>query len=83
MFPIVRDSIGLPDVSSHSFRRTVATLIDDSGLSARVGADQLGHARPSMTQDVYMSRVQLTRSESDRLYRLAGAEPAGLRRSER
>ena len=52
----VRDSLGLPDVSSHSFRKTVATLIDDSGLSARVGADQLGHARPSMTQDVYMSR---------------------------
>lgn len=55
----VRDSLGLPDVSSHSFRKTVATLIDDSGLSARVGADQLGHARPSMTQDVYMSRGQV------------------------
>jgi len=55
----VRDSLGLPDVSSHSFRKTVATLIDDSGLSARIGADQLGHARPSMTQDVYMSRGQV------------------------
>jgi integrase len=52
----VREDLGLPDVSSHSFRKTVATLIDDSGLSARVGADQLGHGRPSMTQDVYMSR---------------------------
>jgi integrase len=52
----VREDLGLPDVSSHSFRKTVATLIDDSGLSARIGADQLGHARPSMTQDVYMSR---------------------------
>jgi hypothetical protein len=37
----------------------VATLIDDSGLSARIGADQLGHARPSVTQDVYMSRGQV------------------------
>jgi integrase len=55
----VRESLGLPDVSSHSFRKTVATLIDDSGLSARIGADQLGHARPSMTQDVYMSRGQV------------------------
>ena len=27
-----------PDVSSHSFRKTVATLIDDSGLSARIAA---------------------------------------------
>jgi integrase len=48
----------LPD-RSDSFRKTVATLIDDSGLSARVGADQLGHARPSMTQDVYTSRRQV------------------------
>jgi integrase len=55
----VRESLGLPDVSSHSFRKTVATLIDDSGLSARIGADQLGHARPSMTQDVSMSRGQV------------------------
>ena len=51
----VRDALGLPEVSSHSFRKTVATMIDDAGLSARIGADQLGHARPSMTQDVYMS----------------------------
>ena len=29
---------------------------DQAGLSARVIADQLGHARPSMTQDVYMGR---------------------------
>lgn len=29
---------------------------DDAALSARLVADQLGHARPSMTQDVYMGR---------------------------
>ena len=61
----VRESLGLPDVSSHSFRKTVATLIDDSGLSARIGADQLGHARPSMTQDVYMSRGQVHAEGAD------------------
>ena len=33
-----------------------ATMLDEAGLSARVIADQLGHARPSMTQDVYMGR---------------------------
>jgi integrase len=32
-----------------------ATLIDDRGLSARVGADHLGHSKVSMTQDVYMA----------------------------
>lgn len=52
----VRDMLGLPDVTSHSFRKTLATFIDDEGLSARVGADQLGHAKVSMTQDVYMAR---------------------------
>lgn len=51
-----RDELGVPDVSSHSFRKTVATLIDDGGLSARIGADHLGHAKVSMTQDRYMSR---------------------------
>jgi integrase len=34
----VRDELGMPDVTSHSFRKTVATLIDDAGLSARIGA---------------------------------------------
>jgi integrase len=52
----VRDGLGAADVSSHSFRKTVATLIDDEGLSARIGADHLGHAHVSMTQDVYMTR---------------------------
>jgi integrase len=51
-----RDELGVPDVSTHSFRKTVATLIDDAGLSARIGADHLGHAKVSMTQDRYMSR---------------------------
>nr|WP_234821693.1 site-specific integrase [Mycobacteroides abscessus] len=52
----VRGGLGVPDVTSHSFRKTVATLIDDAGLSARIGADQLGHAKVSMTQDRYMRR---------------------------
>jgi integrase len=52
----VRDELGVPDVTSHSFRKTVATLIDDEGLSARIGADHLGHAQVSMTQDRYMAR---------------------------
>jgi integrase len=43
-------------MTSHTFRKTMATLLDAQGLSARVGADQLGHAQISMTQDVYMDR---------------------------
>lgn len=68
----VRGDLGLPDISSHSFRKTVATLVDDAGLSARVGADQLGHARPSMTQDVYMNRGQIHPEVADALDKAVG-----------
>jgi len=61
----VRDQLDVPDVTTHSFRKSVATLIDDRGLSARIGADHLGHARPSMTQDVYMSRGKVHTQVAD------------------
>jgi integrase len=62
-----RAALGVPDVTSHSFRKTVATLIDEGGLSARVGADQLGHAKVSMTQDTYMKRGQVHLEVADLL----------------
>lgn len=43
-------------ITSHNFRKTMATVLDDAGHSGRQVADQLGHARPSMTQDVYLGR---------------------------
>jgi integrase len=52
----VRDQVGADGVTTHSFRKTVATLIDGGGLSARIGADHLGHTNVSMTQDKYMAR---------------------------
>jgi integrase len=55
----VREDLGVPAVTTHSFRKTVATLIDDEGLSARIGADHLGHTHVSMTQDRYMSRGRI------------------------
>ena len=50
------DRAGYPWVTSHTFRRTVATRLDGAGLSARQIADHLGHSRPSLTQDVYLGR---------------------------
>ncbi len=50
------DRAGFPWVTSHVFRKTVATRLDDAGLSARQIADHLGHSRPSLTQDVYLGR---------------------------
>jgi len=51
-----RGSEGFSWVTTHVFRKTAATILDDAGFSARVVADQLGHSRPSMTQDVYLGR---------------------------
>jgi integrase len=47
---------GFDWVTSHAFRKTVATLMDHAGLSSRAAADQLGHANTSMTTDVYFGR---------------------------
>ncbi|WP_216094036.1 tyrosine-type recombinase/integrase [Jiangella alba] len=52
----VRGDGALAWITSHAFRKTTATVLDDAGQSARQVADQLGHSRPSMTQDVYMAR---------------------------
>lgn len=57
----VRTVLGLDWVTGHTFRRTVATILDDAKVTARATADQLGHAHPSMTQDKYMSRGTLRR----------------------
>ena len=50
---------GLPDLTSHVLRKTVATLMDEAELTARQAADQLGHAKVSMTQDTYFARNTL------------------------
>jgi integrase len=55
-----RGSAGFAWVTSHVFRKTAATILDEAGLSARVIADQLGHSKPSMTQDNYMGRSAVT-----------------------
>ena len=70
----VREDLGVPEVTSHSFRKTVATMIDDAGLSARIGADQLGHAKVSMTQDRYMRRGKVHTEVADLLDRAISDE---------
>ena len=52
----------------------MATLIDDEGLSARIGADHLGHARISMTQDKYMARGRTHTAVADMLDRTINGE---------
>jgi integrase len=64
-----RQELDLAEVTTHSFRKTVATLIDDEGLSARIGADHLGHSHVSMTQDRYMTRGRIHTQVADLLDR--------------
>jgi integrase len=52
----MRERIEYPGFTTHIGRKTVATVLDMAGQTARQIADQLGHSRPSMTQDVYMGR---------------------------
>lgn len=47
---------GYKGATAHVFRRTVATWMDESGLSARAAADQLGHSKVNMTQNSYYAR---------------------------
>src|SRR5689334_20584994 len=55
----MRDAFGNPGfewATSHVLRKTVSSGLDSNGLSARGIADQLGHARPSITLDRYTAR---------------------------
>jgi integrase len=66
-FRQVREGTPFEWVVPHTYRKTVATFLDDEGLSARIVADQLGHARISMTQDVYMGRKAVDRAAASAL----------------
>ncbi|MGW5363057.1 site-specific integrase [Actinopolymorpha pittospori] len=72
----VFDAAGYDWVSSHVFRKTVGTLMDAAGLSARAAADQLGHKRVSMTQDRYMGRGVVRTGAKDVLERLVHGDRA-------
>jgi integrase len=66
----VFDAAGYPWVTSHVFRKTVATRLDEAGLTARQIADHLGHNRPSLTQDVYLGRGLASPEAATALQRL-------------
>jgi integrase len=54
------DAAGFEWAVGHTFRKTAATWLDEDGVSGRQVANQLGHAKPSMTMDHYMSRRAVT-----------------------
>ena len=51
---------------SHTLRKTVASFLDDAGVSTREISDQLGHSKVSMTQDRYLGRELTDRRDRGR-----------------
>ena len=75
-FREVRAGTDFDWVKPHTYRKTVATLLDGSGATARMIADQLGHSRVSMTQDVYLGRRSVDPSVAQAL---EGFDPDAVR----
>ena len=71
------DRAGYPEITSHTLRRTVATLMDAAGLTARAEADQLGHGKVSMTTDHYFGRRKRSTGVAEVLEALHGAHRKG------
>ncbi len=62
IFRTLAGTDGFASITSHVFRSTTATILDEAGFIARVIADQLGHSKLSMTQDVYLGRKAVSRT---------------------
>lgn len=76
-FRKVRQGTAFEWVVPHVYRKTVATMLDQGGLSARLIADQLGHSRISMTQDVYLGRRAVDGSVASALEGLLDVDESG------
>ena len=73
----VGDQVAMDGLVSHTLRKTVASFLADSDVSARKISDQLGHARVSTTQDRYLGRKLTDRQTADVLEELMGSDETG------
>lgn len=60
----VLNKAGLPWAGSHSFRRTVATWMDEGGVSIAEIANQLGHGDPAITLKYLGRKAVATKAAS-------------------
>jgi integrase len=65
-----RKDAGLQWVTPHSFRRTVATLLDRK-VDTRTAAAQLGHTSETITAAYYIEKAQLAPDASQVLQELS------------
>ena len=66
-----------PNRRQPKLQQSLATLMDQAGLSSRAAADQLGHANTSMTTDVYFGRKVAATGAAAALEALGEVPPAG------
>ena len=66
-FRYVRTGTDFDRVKPHTYRKTVASLLDSKGATAPMIADQLAHSRISLAQDVYMGRRAVSAEVADAL----------------
>lgn len=69
------DPLGFDWATTHTFRKTAATLLNDGGLTVREIADQLGHKRISITQDTYFGRSSASPKAAQLLSVIDGEAP--------
>lgn len=60
-----RDALGYPELSTHSFRKTVGNMLEAAGMTATEIADFLGHEDPSLTQRAYLNTSKDTKRAAD------------------
>jgi len=63
---LLRDA-GLPKIRFHDLRHTAASLMLNHGIPVIVVSRRLGHARPSITLDIYGHFIPTMQSEAARL----------------
>ncbi|MHC5215861.1 tyrosine-type recombinase/integrase [Enterococcus sp. LJL128] len=63
---------GLPNIGTHGFRHTHASLLFEAGASMKEAQERLGHSSISMTMDIYTHVTKKTRKETaEKLERFA------------
>jgi len=66
---------GLPVIRFHDLRHTAASLMLNNGIDVLVASQRLGHAKPSITLDVYGHLMLSKQTEASNI--LDGFETKG------
>ena len=66
-FKVLLQQAGLPPIRFHDLRHTAASLMLNHGVSAIVVSRRLGHARTSITMDVYGHLIPSMQAEAAEL----------------